>query len=56
MNYIEDTQKERPDNLNKITIYEATKYMALDINARRNLELTEKLRDKSKRDSTMGAW
>ena len=53
MNYIEDTQKERPDNLNKITIYEATKYMALDINARRNLELTEKLRDKSKKGTLL---
>ncbi len=51
--YIEDTQKERPDNLNKIVIYEATKYMALDISARKNLELTEKLRDKTKKGTLL---
>ncbi len=53
MYYIEDTQKEKPENLNKVTIYESTKYMALDINARRNLELTEKLRDKSKKGTLL---
>ena len=47
--YIEDTQKTKLEHMNKITIYTITKYMALDINARRNLELTEKLRDKSKK-------
>ncbi len=51
--YIEDTQKEKPENLNKITVYEATKYMALDISARRNLELVEKLRDKSKKGTLL---
>ena len=53
MYYIEDTQKEKPENLNKIIVYESTKYMALDINARRNLELTEKLRDKSKKGTLL---
>ncbi len=53
MFYIEDTQKEKPENLNKIVVYESTKYMALDINARRNLELTEKLRDKSKKGTLL---
>ena len=51
--YIEETQKNRPDNLNKIVIYEFSKYMSLDINARRNLELTEKLRDKSKKGTLL---
>lgn len=51
--YIEDTQKSRPENLNKIIVYETTKYMSLDINARRNLELTEKLRDKSKKGTLL---
>ena len=51
--YIEDTQKEKPENLNKIVMYESTKYMALDLSARRNLELTEKLRDKSKKGTLL---
>ena len=45
--YIEETQKTKLEHLNKIVIYKITKYMSLDISARRNLELTEKLRDKS---------
>ena len=51
--YIEDTQKSKMENLNQITIYTTTKYMSLDINARRNLELTEKLRDKSKKGTLL---
>ena len=37
MSYINDTQKARMENLNKIIIYNKEKYMSLDINARRNL-------------------
>ena len=51
--YIEDTQKTKLDHLNKITVYTITKYMSLDINARRNLEITEKLRDKSKKGTLL---
>ena len=48
LNYIENTQKQIPENLNKVKVYETTKYMSLDVSARRNLELTERMRDKSK--------
>ena len=51
--YIEDTQKIKLEHINKITMYTITKYMSLDINARRNLELTEKLRDKSKKGTLL---
>ena len=51
--YIEDTQKTSLDHINKITIYNLSKYMALDINARRNLEITEKTRDKSKKGTLL---
>ncbi len=51
--YIEDTQKTSLDHINKITIYNLSKYMALDINARRNLEITEKMRDKSKKGTLL---
>lgn len=53
MSYIEDTQKAKMENLNQIIVYNTTKYMSLDINARRNLELTEKLRDKSKKGTLL---
>ena len=51
--YIEETQKTKLNHINKIIIYTITKYMALDMNARRNLELTEKLRDKSKKGTLL---
>ena len=51
--YIEQTQKTSLDHINKITVYHLSKYMALDINARRNLEITEKMRDKSKKGTLL---
>ena len=49
LNYFTETQKVKLEHLNKIKVYEVRKYMALDINARRSLELTERMRDKSKK-------
>ena len=51
--YIEETQKTSLDHINKITVYQISKYMSLDINARRNLEITEKMRDKSKKGTLL---
>ncbi len=51
--YIEQTQMTTLDHLNKITIYQISKYMSLDINARRNLEIIEKMRDKSKKGTLL---
>ena len=51
--YLLETQKNNLDHINKLVIYNTTKYMALDINARRNLEITEKLRDKSKKGTLL---
>ncbi len=51
--YMEQTQKTTLDHINKIVIYQLSRYMALDINARRNLEITEKLRDKSKKGTLL---
>ncbi len=49
LDYFSETQKVKLAHINKIKIYEVKKYMALDINARRSLELTERMRDKSKK-------
>ena len=51
--YIETTQMTDLSHINKIVIYSVSKYMSLDINARRNLEITEKLRDKSKKGTLL---
>ena len=51
--YIEQTQMTALDNINKIVLYKISKYMSLDINARRNLEITEKMRDKSKKGTLL---
>lgn len=53
LKYVEETQKIKPENLNNIVLYEVVKYMALDINSRRNLELTERLKDKSKKGTLL---
>jgi DNA mismatch repair protein MutS len=49
LNYFTETQKVKLEHINKIEVYEVLKYMSLDINARRSLELVERMRDKSKR-------
>ncbi len=53
ISYIEQTQMTTLEHLNKIVIYQISKYMSLDINARRNLEITEKMRDKSKKGTLL---
>ena len=39
--YITSTQMTDLSHINKVVIYSVSKYMSLDINARRNLEITE---------------
>ena len=51
--YIEQTQMTTLEHINKIVVYNISKYMSLDINARRNLEITEKMRDKSKKGTLL---
>ena len=51
--YIKETQKIDMKHISQIEYYNTTKYMVLDAIARRNLELTETLRDRSKRGSLL---
>lgn len=53
LTYITQMQKTEIENINAIKIYNTTKYMALDITARRNLEITERMKDKSKKGSLL---
>lgn len=51
--YLEHTQKTGLTYLNTINTYELNQYMDIDVNTRRNLEITETMRDKSKRGSLL---
>ena len=51
--YLNQTQMTSLEHINTIRIYNISKYMALDINTRRNLEITEKLRDKTKKGTLL---
>ena len=51
--YISQTQKTSLEHINTIKMYNTSKYMSLDINARRNLEITERMRDKSKKGTLL---
>ncbi len=53
LSYLKDTQKTELTHLTHITPYTNGKYMLLDNSTRRNLELTETMRDKQKRGSLL---
>ena len=53
INYLLETQKRSLTHINKIILQENSKYMQLDVNTRRNLELTETIRDRKKRGSLL---
>ncbi|WP_291580249.1 DNA mismatch repair protein MutS [Clostridium sp. UBA6640] len=53
LNYIIETQKVTLSNIDTIEIYNIFDYLVIDGNSRRNLEVTESLRDKTKRGSLL---
>ncbi len=53
MLYFQETQKNALSQLTRITTYNTGKYMIIDTSTRRNLELTETLREKQKRGSLL---
>ena len=53
LDYLYDTQKNNLEHINKITLYTTSDFMILDSNSRRNLELTETMREKSRRGSLL---
>jgi len=53
LDYIKSTQKIDLKHINEIEIYNIDNYMTLDNIARKNLELTETLRDRNKRGSLL---
>ena len=53
LEYLNETQMTSLEHINTIMMYSLSRYMSLDINARRNLEITEKMRDKSKKGTLL---
>ena len=53
LQYLLDTQKNDLKHINKIECYTRGRYMIIDAATRRNLELTETMRDKEKRGSLL---
>lgn len=54
LDYISETQKTDISYIKELNIYENGQYMQIDLNTRRNLELTETMRAKEKRGSLLG--
>ena len=53
LKYLHDTQKADLSHINQVELHSRGRYMELDLNARRNLELTETLRGGEKRGSLL---
>ena len=53
LRYLYDTQMNALSNITGISVYTVGKYMLLDSSTRRNLELTETMREKKKRGSLL---
>ena len=53
LDYLNQTQKIKLEHINMIRMYSTSKYMSLNCTARRNLELTEKMNDKSKKGTLL---
>lgn len=53
LGYIEETQKKDISYINKLSIYSDSQYLEMDVNTRRNLELTETMRSKEKKGTLL---
>lgn len=53
LDYLNETQKNKLEHISKIKLYSANDFMLLDANTRRNLELTETMREKNRKGSLL---
>ena len=53
LSYLEDAEKSELSYIKELNIYSDGQYLEMDINTRRNLELTESMRSKEKRGSLL---
>jgi len=54
LNYLTETQKTDLSHIREVRYYDVCDYMEIDMASRRNLELTETMRDKAKKGSLFG--
>ena len=54
LHYLRETQRNALKQIVSLSTYSTTRYVRLDANTRRNLEITETIRDRSKRGSLLG--
>ncbi len=54
LKYLLDTQKVDLSNISKAEVFSSSSHVEIDLSSRRNLELTETMRDKSKKGSLLG--
>jgi len=54
LHYLRDTQRNALKQVVSLSTYSTTRFMQLDANTRRNLEIMETIRDRSKRGSLLG--
>ena len=53
LDYVRDTQKKDIGYINKLNVYSDGQYLEMDVNTRRNLELTESMRAKEKKGTLL---
>jgi len=53
LKYLIEIQKAKLEHINNLDTYEVNNFMKIDISSRRNLEITETLRDKNKKGSLL---
>lgn len=53
LEYLEQTQKVNLNHIQNLALYKIEEFMVLDISTRRNLELTETMRDKSRKGTLL---
>jgi len=53
LKYLTEIQKANLEHINHLEIYESSKFMKIDLSTRRNLELTETMRDKKKKGTLL---
>ena len=54
LKYLDETQKQGMSYINSLQIYSVDEFMDIDMSTRRNLEITETMRDKRKKGSLLG--
>ena len=53
LRYLSEIQKANLEHINNLDVYESEKYMSIDMSTRRNLEITETMREKSRKGTLL---